>query len=174
VQVKGLGQIVDKYVHYYQKVVIFAGQNKKGMFSKACEYGIRASIYVVGQSLSDKRVGLREVAKAIGSPVAYTSKILQLLSRNNIISSEKGPTGGYYIDKPALGKIKLSTIVSAIDGDLVYNGCGLGLRDCSEDRPCSIHNQFKLIRSDLKQMLETTTLLALSNDNNNGLTFLKR
>ncbi|GAB1444946.1 MAG: Rrf2 family transcriptional regulator [Cyclobacteriaceae bacterium] len=144
------------------------------MFSKACEYGIRASIYMVGQSLLDKKVSLKEVAMAIDSPVAYTSKILQQLSRNNIINSEKGPTGGYFIDKLKLEEIKLSTIVSAIDGDTVYEGCGLGLQDCDQRKPCSIHNQFKLIRRDLKQMLETTTLLALSNENNNGITFLKR
>ncbi len=144
------------------------------MFSKACEYGIRASIYLVGQSLLDKKVSLKEVANAIDSPVAYTSKILQQLSRSNIINSEKGPTGGYFIHKLELDKVKLSTIVAAIDGDTVYEGCGLGLRDCDEKKPCSIHNHFKLIRSDLKHMLETTTLLTLSKENNNGITFLKR
>jgi Rrf2 family iron-sulfur cluster assembly transcriptional regulator len=146
----------------------------RDMFSKACEYGIRASIYMVGQSLLDKKVSLKEVAKAIDSPVAYTSKILQQLSRNNIINSEKGPTGGYFIDRRKLEEIKLGTIVSAIDGDSVYKGCGLGLRNCDERKPCSIHNQFKIIRGDLKKMLETTTLLTLSKENNNGITFLKR
>lgn len=144
------------------------------MFSKACEYGIRASIYVAGQSILDKKVSLKEVAEAIDSPVAYTSKILQQLSRCNIINSEKGPTGGYFIHKVELDNVRLCTIVAAIDGDTVYEGCGLGLRDCDEEKPCSIHNQFKTIRDELKQMLETTTLSSLSMDNKNGITFLKR
>jgi len=85
------------------------------MFSKACEYGIRASIYITEQSLRDRKVSLKDVAKAIESPEAYTSKILQQLVRNNIINSDKGPTGGFSMDKQRLEKITLSSIVSTID-----------------------------------------------------------
>ena len=144
------------------------------MFSKACEYGIRASIYIAEQSLIDRKVGLIEVAQAIESPAAYTSKILQLLTRNNIINSGKGPTGGFSMDANELATIRLSDIVLAIDGDDIYNGCGLGLRKCNEKEPCPVHNQFKKIRDDLKLMVETTTIKSLAEDFEKGLTFLKR
>lgn len=144
------------------------------MFSKACEYGIRAAIYIAEQSLLEKKVSLKEVAKAIDSPEAYTSKILQQLSKNNIINSDKGPTGGFSMDKSELQKVKLSTIVSAIDGDSIYKGCGLGLKRCNEKMPCPVHHQFKKIRDDLKEMLETTVVMSLTIDLSNGLTFLKR
>ncbi len=144
------------------------------MFSKACEYGIRASIYIAEQSQLDRKVSLKEVADAIESPAAYTSKILQLLSRNKIIKSDKGPTGGFSIDKNDLDKVKLSIIVQAIDGNSIYTGCALGLKQCNEKKPCSVHNQFKSIRDDLKIMLENTNLKLLADDFNKGLTFLKR
>lgn len=144
------------------------------MFSKACEYGIRATIYIAGQSIQNRKVSLNEVAKAIESPEAYTSKILQQLSRSKIINSDKGPTGGFSIDKQALDKVKLSTIVFALDGDSIYSGCGLGLKKCNEKMPCPVHSQFKLIRDGLKKMLETTTIKSLALDLENGLTFLKR
>lgn len=102
------------------------------MFSKACEYGIRSAIYIAEQSLESKKLSLRTVAEAIDSPEAYTSKILQLLSRSQIITSEKGPTGGYSMDRTKLEKVTLSDIVFAIDGDNVYEGCGLGLKRCNE------------------------------------------
>ena len=144
------------------------------MFSKACEYGIRAAIYIAEQSLLDRKVSLREAAKAIDSPEAYTSKILQLLSRNKIINSGKGPTGGFSINKQDLDKVKLSTIVSAIDGDSIYNGCGLGLKKCNEKMPCPVHNQFKKVRDELKFMLENTSVKVLAMDHKGGMTFLKR
>ena len=144
------------------------------MFSKTCEYGIRASIYIAKQSLIDRKVGLKEVADAIESPAAYTSKILQLLSRNSIIKSDKGPTGGFSMDRQSLNEITLSTIVRAIDGDEIYNGCGLGLNKCNEKEPCPVHNQFKLIRNELKKMLEMTTVKSLAEDFEKGITFLKR
>lgn len=144
------------------------------MFSKACEYGIRASIYIAKQSLIDRKVGLIEVAEEIESPAAYTSKILQVLSRNNIINSGKGPTGGFSMDGNQLTTIRLSDIVLAIDGDDIYNGCGLGLSKCNEKEPCPVHNQFKKIRDDLKVMLKTTTIKSSAEDFQKGLTFLKR
>jgi Rrf2 family transcriptional regulator, iron-sulfur cluster assembly transcription factor len=144
------------------------------MFSKACEYGIRASIYIAEQSVLDRKVSLKEVAEAIESPKAYTSKILQQLTRNNIINSDKGPTGGFSMSKKELDKVKLGTIVFAIDGDNTYKGCGLGLKQCNEKMPCPVHNQFKVIRDELKKMLETTTVKSLAVDYEKGLTFLKR
>jgi len=143
------------------------------MFSKACEYAIKASIYIAHQSLSNRKVSLKDVAKAIESPGAYTSKILQQLSRCNIINSDKGPTGGFSMDKQKLDKVKLSTIVYAIDGDAIYNGCGLGLKKCNEKIPCPVHDQFKTIRDGLKNMLESTTVKSLTIDLKEGLTFLK-
>lgn len=144
------------------------------MFSKACEYGIRASIFIAEQSALNKKVSLKEVAKAIDSPEAYTSKILQHLTKNNIINSEKGPRGGFLMDKNELDKVKLSTIVFAIDGDAIYKACGLGLKKCNEKMPCPVHHQFKSIREQLKKMLETSTVKSLATELNEGLTFLKR
>ena len=60
------------------------------MFSKTCEYGIRAAIFIAFQSYQDNRIGLKEIAKKIDSPEAFTAKILQILSRDNIIKSIKG------------------------------------------------------------------------------------
>lgn len=144
------------------------------MFSKACEYGIRASIFIAEQSLLDKKVSLKDIAKAIDSPEAYTSKILQQLSRSFIINSDKGPTGGFSMNKQELDNVKLSTVVTAIDGDAIYNGCGLGLKNCNEEMPCPAHGQFKIIRDQLKLMLETTLVKSLTMDFKDGLTFLKR
>lgn len=144
------------------------------MFSKACEYGIKASIYIMEQSLHDRKVSLKDVAKAIESPEAYTSKILQQLVRNNIIHSGKGPTGGFSFEKNGFETITLGSIVSAIDGNDLYVDCGLGLKKCNEKKPCPVHHQFKLIRDSLKHMLETTTVKSLAMDLEKGLTFLKR
>jgi Rrf2 family iron-sulfur cluster assembly transcriptional regulator len=144
------------------------------MFSKACEYGIRAAIYIAGQSMQDKRVRLKDISKKIDSPEAFTAKVLQMLAKNNIIKSVKGPNGGFDIDKKQMVKIKLSDIVYAIDGDSIYRGCGLGLKECSEKRPCPVHDKFKSIREELTSMLETTSIYELSIGLKDGLTFLKR
>ena len=144
------------------------------MFSKACEYGIKAAIYVAVQSLEDKRVSLKDIAKEIDSPVAFTAKILQQLVRNHVMSSVMGPTGGFQIEKGKIDEIKLSQIVDAIDGDAIYKGCGLGLKECNAAKPCPVHDKFAKVRDELKNMLENTSLYELATGLEVGLTYLKR
>lgn len=144
------------------------------MFSKACEYAIRATIYIADQSNRGRRVGLKDISKEIDSPEAFTAKILQQLSKTQIIDSVKGPNGGFTIEVEKMSKIKLSQVVSAIDGDSVYRGCGLGFKECSEKQPCPVHDKFKVVRDELKKMLESTTILELSQGLKKGITFLHR
>jgi Rrf2 family iron-sulfur cluster assembly transcriptional regulator len=144
------------------------------MFSKACEYAIRATIYVAVQSLKSERASLKAIANEIGSPVAFTAKIMQQLVRNDIMYSVMGPTGGFQMDKERIDEIKLSEVVNAIDGDAIYRGCGLGLKECDASRPCPVHDKFAKIRDGLQEMLEGTSIYELATGLEIGLTFLKR
>ncbi len=144
------------------------------MFSKACEYGIRATLFVAEQSAKGKRTGVKEIAKQTDSPEAFTAKILQTLVKSQVLASVKGPSGGFEIDKASLDKITLMHLVKAIDGDNIYNGCGLGLKECNAKRPCPVHDHFVSIRDDLKKMLSITTLSQLIENLENGHTVLKR
>lgn len=143
------------------------------MFSKACEYGIRASIFIANNSYEGKRVSPKEISQEINSPQAFTAKILQALVRHHIIKSVRGAYGGFEIDKDQIPLIKLSQIVKAIDGDSIYNGCGLGLSTCNEMHPCPVHDKFKSVRNGLRQMLESTNLEELAKDVKLGASFLK-
>ena len=143
------------------------------MFSKACEYGIKASIFIAINSREGKRVSPKEIAREIDSPQAFTAKILQDLVRAKIINSVKGAYGGFEIEKEDIQNIKLSEIVNAIDGDSIYNGCGLGLHTCNENHPCPVHDKFIIVRSQLKHMLENTNLEQLALDIKSGVSFLK-
>ena len=144
------------------------------MFSKACEYGIRAAVYIALQSLEGRRVSVNEIAEEIDSPIAFTAKILQQLSKSKIIHSVKGPTGGFEIERTQMDAVKLSMIVYAIDGDEIYVGCGLGLKECNANKPCPLHDKFVDIRTDLRNMLEGTSLYDLATGLEVGLTYLKR
>jgi Rrf2 family iron-sulfur cluster assembly transcriptional regulator len=143
------------------------------MFSKACEYGIKATIFIALNSYKNKRVNPKAIAEEIDSPVAFTAKILQDLVRHNVIRSTKGAHGGFEIDKEDIATTKLSQIVNAIDGDEIYNGCGLGLHTCDENHPCPVHHKFKIVRDELQHMLENTTLEELALNIKSGASFLK-
>lgn len=117
------------------------------ILSKSCEYGIRAAVYIAYKSHKKGKAGIPEISEAIGSPMHFTGKILQELSRKRVISSVKGPNGGFYIEDPA--NLFLIDIVRALDGNALFSSCVMGLHTCSDTRPCPMHEQMKPIRSQL-------------------------
>lgn len=143
------------------------------MFSKACEYSIRASIFIASRSAEGQRTNLKEISEAIASPEAFTAKLLQQLVRNGIIDSVKGVQGGFEIPKIRMAKTKLCEIVRAVDGDGIFTRCGIGLDDCSEKNPCPVHFKFKSVRKDLKTMLDNTSLKEMSKGLLSGDTTLR-
>ncbi len=136
------------------------------MFSKTCEYGLRATIYVAQKSELKKKVGVKEIAEAIESPVAFTGKIMQKLTKNKIIQSVKGPYGGFYIEHSALKTITLSEIIVIFDGENAYSGCVLGLSSCNDTHPCPLHDEYTKIQNDMKSFLENKTLFNVLYTNN--------
>lgn len=142
------------------------------MFSKACEYAIRAALYIAVKSIDGSKLGIKEIAKEIDSPAHFTAKILQTLSREGIISSIKGPNGGFYLD-PKAKPITLNSIVNAIDGDDVLHSCSLGLKLCSDIFPCPIHNDIKAYKERLRNVLKEQTVQHLAIELAAGKTFLR-
>jgi len=142
------------------------------MFSKACEYAIRAVLYIAVKSKDGSKLGIKEIAKEIDSPLPFTAKILQTLSRDGIISSTKGPNGGFYLE-PKAKPVPLNAIVSAIDGEDMLNACSLGLKECSDTFPCPIHNDVKEYKDRLRKTLKEKTVQHLSTGLGRGDTFLK-
>jgi Rrf2 family protein len=141
------------------------------MFSKSCEYAIRSIIIICQNSKNGERTNVKEISAKSDAPEQYIAKLLQTLTKENLIKSAKGPGGGFYMDKDH-AKVKLIDVVNAIDGDSVFSGCGLGLKECSEKKPCPLHHHFKGIRNDLKSMLSKTSIFELASELHNG-SFLK-
>lgn len=166
------GEFVFQLTSYYSPLFTFF-RTFVIMFSKACEYGIRATLHIAAQSLQAKRVVLPEIAKAIDSPEPFTAKILQQLAKSKLVQSNKGPNGGFSISAADMERIKLKDIVIAIDGEALFTECGLGLKSCDENAPCPIHHTFKPIRSQIIAMLENTSLKTLSEQLEAGEAVLK-
>ncbi|MBS1782475.1 MAG: Rrf2 family transcriptional regulator [Bacteroidetes bacterium] len=143
------------------------------MFSKTCKYAIRAVVYIASQKECQRRVGATEIGKGIGAPKPFTSKILQELTKRGIISSQKGPNGGFFVtEQQLLTPIKM--IVLTIDGDAIYTRCALGTGPCSDSTPCPVHAQFKHIRAQAIKMLNQTSIGMLSVNFSEGISVLMR
>lgn len=135
------------------------------MLSKTCKYAIRATIFIAQKSKEGNKVGIKEIAKGIDSPEHFIAKILQDLSRKGYIQSTKGPNGGFYMTEKNL-QLSIADIVREIDGHSLFLSCALGLRECSDAKPCPIHNEFKHIRKSITELLEKYKFSMFVEDSN--------
>lgn len=142
------------------------------MFSKSCEYAIKAMIFVAQKSKDGVRIGIKEIANGTDAPEHFVAKIMQDLSRRKLIHSVKGPNGGFYLDKNDL-KFSIGDIVKAIDGDKLYTDCVLGLKACNERKPCPVHFEFKEIKKNLINMIDNNTIGEFNEKLDTGKFFLK-
>lgn len=127
------------------------------MFSKACEYGIRALTVIAEAGKENKKIGIKDICSLANTPESFTAKILQNLVKRAILNSQKGPAGGFYLAK-SLDSITLYDIVEAIDGLAVFRKCGLGLTECNAQKPCPLHFKFETVRNELNAMCKDNTL----------------
>ena len=143
------------------------------MLSTSCKYALRATVYLMSRSKENIRLGIKAVADEIEANEHTTAKILQLLVKAGIIQSAKGPTGGFFMEAKK-EPVYLIDVVRVIDGDHFFFECGLGLKECSEIKPCPIHHNYKLAMQKLFDDFSTISVQQLSKDLSLGKAFLKR
>ena len=141
------------------------------MISKACKYGIRATVFVASKKAEGIKLNIKEIAREVDAPEAFTAKILQVLNKNHIITSLKGPYGGFFIEDYQLDQAVIN-IVKAVDGLSVFQECGLGLKQCSAIHPCPMHDQYKIARDALLGAFQNTTIRQLAEQVNDGDSYI--
>jgi Rrf2 family iron-sulfur cluster assembly transcriptional regulator len=98
------------------------------MLSKAAQYAIKALIHISANREEGSRATLTSVAKAIDSPPAFTSKILQQLVAANIITStQKVVVVDMKLAKKKLKSTTVITILKAVECADISVNCFLGL-----------------------------------------------
>lgn len=131
------------------------------MLSNTCKYGIRATIYLALNENSQRKIGIKEISGELNIPTPFLGKILQLLAKNKILNSTKGPNGGFCLARPAK-EISLLNIIETIDGLDLFNDCLIGLSTCSanshDDVQCPIHHKFLPISDQIYNLFKTETI----------------
>lgn len=141
------------------------------MFSKSCEYGIRAVLFIAQDSNGENYVGLKEIAKAQAIPEHFLSKVLQILVKQKILKSTKGLKGGFALNRKP-DSINLLEIINAIDGMDLFDTCVLGMKVCSSETPCPVHHQYKPLKEEFLSILSSKTLKNIVEDLKSGKTFI--
>ncbi len=130
------------------------------MLSNTCKYAIRAVTYIAVHEEKNRKIGIKEIAQGLDLPSPFLSKILQILSKNKILKSTKGPNGGFVLYKKP-EELNLLSVVEVIDGTDFFETCMLGLKIC-ENNPknkehCPFHNDLDVLRDQLYNKFKKLT-----------------
>jgi len=122
------------------------------ILSNTCKYGIRAVIYLALNDGENIKIGIKEISKNLNIPTPFLGKIMQLMAKHKVLTSTKGPHGGFGLGKKAKD-ITLYDIVKVIDGDDVFTTCLISVNSCERDdkdeKHCPVHKDFDPIRQQI-------------------------
>ena len=130
------------------------------IYSRTSEYAIRAFVNLA-QAPQGKYVMVKTIAEEEDIPSHFLAKILQQLTRRGLLRSNKGPTGGFAL-RVDPGEIRLLDIVESLDGLAAYQQCASGLPECSDEMPCSMHDNWVNLRSRVMDYLTRNTIADLA------------
>ena len=128
------------------------------IFSNPSEYAIRAlsELVIMSQDApapsNSRRAGfvmLDKLTDQANLPREFLAKIFRQLVEGGILTSAKGPGGGFALARPA-HEISLLQVIEVIDGGHQIDGCVVGLAKCNDTMPCPQHDLFKPIRQRLR------------------------
>jgi len=130
------------------------------MLSKSSKYAVRAVLYLASNKIC-KKCSSKEIASTLEIPAPFLAKTLQKLAKEKIISSTKGPNGGFFLtDKDKSNSIL--DIIECIDGLEKFKECFLGHPDCNDVHPCVVHHIVAPFKTELLDTLSSKTILDFS------------
>lgn len=130
------------------------------ILSQTAVYALKATL-CLAEASPERRLRVDDVASRLGVPRNYLSKIMHALARGGVLTSSRGPGGGFALARPA-GEVRLSEVVEPFGGASLESGCLLGRPQCSDANPCAAHERWKSVAKSVKSFMEDTSIADLA------------
>jgi Rrf2 family protein len=127
------------------------------MLTQTAEYALRGVLFL-GALPAGTLVRVNVMAGSLDIPRNYLSKVLYELARRGILSSVRGPHGGFALALDP-DTLTLSQVIEPFDP--FEDRCLLMRRQCSELTPCIAHHQWKRVAAEVRGFFRNTTVAEL-------------
>jgi len=133
-----------------------------------------AVIYLASQPESSGKTGIKKISSDLDLPTPFLAKILQQLAKQKILSSTKGPHGGFSLLRDPK-KITVYDIVNTIDGDDIFTNCLMHSGPCNTEnegrKPCPLHDDYSKARIERIKVFRGKTIYDLVHTGENPDSF---
>jgi FeS assembly SUF system regulator len=121
--------------------------------TKEADYGIVLLAIMAEQEPGEIHTA-REAAERSGLPLPMVSKIMRSLARGDVLTSHRGVTGGYSLDRsPA--DTTVAEVIRAIDGPISMVQCGVEPGACEQEPSCPTRVNWARISREVERALES-------------------
>jgi Rrf2 family protein len=128
------------------------------LVTRETDYAVRTVLYLARNS--DHIASASEIAHAMHIPRSFLAKILQRLVRSSILTSSRGPSGGFQLSLDP-SEISLLAIMEAIQGPACINVCAVDSKRCKMSSTCTVHPIWIEIRSDVEKRMQKQSIANL-------------
>ena len=101
-------------------------------------------------------VPLADISERQGISLSYLEQLFSRLRKNGLVSSVRGPGGGYCLARPA-SQITVADIVRAVDETLDATQCG-GRENCKDEERCMTHELWTTLNFKMYEYLSSVRL----------------
>ena len=131
------------------------------LFSQTAEYSLRTIVWLATQDGSAKTT--QQIAEATKVPSGYLSKILQMLGRADLVSSQRGLNGGFTLTANP-EELTLLDVINTVDPFKRITKCPLGLAS-HDDKLCPVHQRLDDAILEIERLLGGATVAELITEN---------
>lgn len=127
------------------------------------DYACRALLSLSLHSEENSPTSVKEIAERTGLPQPYLEQILLALKGAGLVRSKRGVGGGYILAK-APSDIRLSEIISAVDGPITLGDFGQPHQDgsCDHEGQCVLLAIWDVAGQHMREHLDAYTLENIS------------
>ncbi len=126
------------------------------MFSQTVEYALRAMVYLA--SHAGEAANAETIAAATRVPPGYLSKVMRDLVVARLVSSQRGPRGGFTLTSDPR-TVTVLAVVNAVDPIKRIDRCPLG--NTEHIKLCPLHSRLDSALAAVETTLAGTTLADL-------------
>lgn len=101
-------------------------------------------------------VPLADISQRQGISLSYLEQLFAKLRRQGLVSSARGPGGGYRLSRDSK-EIAISEVINAINEHVDARRCG-GLANCQDDEPCLTHELWTDLSQQIQDFLTNISL----------------
>ncbi|MFT4538382.1 MAG: Rrf2 family iron-sulfur cluster assembly transcriptional regulator [Planctomycetota bacterium] len=124
--------------------------------SRTSQYAVRTLTFLAQQPPAQYQL-TRRIAEALDIPGPFLSKVLQPLVLRGLVDSQRGRSGGVRLARSA-SEITMFEVVDALEHLRRPRECMLGQSDCTDERACPFHTEWKAAWHNREEVLRRTTV----------------